>query len=231
MGNGGGKARAKAGGDGQAGRAGCPSGEHDAGLASGSGGECVGGGRVHGRECAALPGGGRQAAADGVVEDAADRHVGVWARELDSLDPVSEAIFVRLAILARHQSQRRRDVLAAGGLQHWQFKVLMALRRAGPPYTASPSQLADELGLTRGALSARLAAIEDAGWIVREQDGGDRRRVHVRLTETGNAAFERHLDREERGEAALLSALSPRQRRTLADLLRKLVLAAEDPAT
>ncbi|MFG2040341.1 MarR family winged helix-turn-helix transcriptional regulator [Dactylosporangium sp. NPDC048998] len=160
-------------------------------------------------------------------QDAADRHVGVWARELDSLDPVAEAIFVRLAILARHQAQRRRDVLAAGGLQHWQLKVLMMLRRAGPPYTASPSQLADLLGLTRGALSARLAAIEEQGWIVREQDAGDRRRVHVRLTEAGNEAFLRHVGGEERGESALLSALSPAERRTLADLLRKLVLAAE----
>src|SRR4051812_27250859 len=72
------------------------------------------------------------------VEDAADRLVEVWARELDSLDPVAEAIFVRLSILARHQTQLRRDMLAAGGLQHWQFKVLLMLRRSGPPYTVSP---------------------------------------------------------------------------------------------
>jgi hypothetical protein len=34
----------------------------------------------------------------------------------------------------------------------------------------------------------------------------------------------------ERGETALLSALTPGERRTLADLLRKLVLEAETPA-
>jgi DNA-binding MarR family transcriptional regulator len=96
-----------------------------------------------------------------------------------------------------------------------------------PPYTASPSQLADRLGLTRGALSARLAAIEEAGWIVREPDGADRRRVHVRLTEAGHAMLLEHLGGEGRGEAVLLAALSPRERRTLADLLRKMVLAAE----
>jgi DNA-binding MarR family transcriptional regulator len=117
-------------------------------------------------------------------------------------------------------------MLAAGGLQHWQFKVLLMLRRSGPPYTVSPSQLAEQLGLTRGALSARLAAIEQAGWIVREADGGDRRRVHVRLTEAGHATLLAHLGGEERGEAVLLAALNPRERRTLADLLRRMVLAA-----
>ncbi|WP_432967552.1 MarR family winged helix-turn-helix transcriptional regulator [Dactylosporangium sp. CA-233914] len=162
------------------------------------------------------------------MEDAADRHVDIWAHELAALDPVAEAIFVRLSILARHQARRRREGLAAGGLQYWQLKVLLLLRRSGPPYTLSPSELASQTGLTRGALSARLAAIEEAGWIVREPDAADRRRVHVRLTESGNATLERHLGGEERGEAALLARLSPRERRTLADLLRKMVLATAD---
>lgn len=162
--------------------------------------------------------------------DAIDEHVGVWTRELDSLDPVTEAVFARLSVLARHQQQLRRRTLAAGGLQHWQFKVLMMLRRAGPPYTLSPSALADQLGLTRGALSARLAAVEEAGWIVREQDGGDRRRVHVRLTDAGSAAFEAHIGAEETGERRLLAPLTPAERRTLADLLRKMVLATEEEA-
>ncbi|HTJ32841.1 MAG TPA: MarR family transcriptional regulator [Dactylosporangium sp.] len=163
-------------------------------------------------------------------QDTIDEQVEVWMRELDHLDPVGEAIFMRLAVLGRHQTQRRRDVLADGGLQHWQFKVLLVLRRAGPPYTESPSRLADLLGLTRGALSARLAAIEEAGWIVREADAGDRRRVHVRLTPEGNETLVRHLGEEERGEQALLAALTPAERRQLADLLRKMVLAAEGGA-
>ncbi|WP_433040078.1 MarR family winged helix-turn-helix transcriptional regulator [Dactylosporangium sp. CS-033363] len=159
------------------------------------------------------------------MEDEADRHVDVWTRELDSLDPLAEAIFVRLAILARHQQQRRREVLAAGGMQRWQFKVLLILRRNGPPYTASPSEIADHLGLTRGALSARLAAIEAAGWIVRDGDEQDRRRVHVRLTDAGHEQLLRHLGDEERGESVLLAPLSRRERQTLANLLRKMVLA------
>ncbi|WP_405877353.1 MarR family transcriptional regulator [Streptomyces sp. NBC_01136] len=159
--------------------------------------------------------------------DSVDRHVAVWSTELDWMDPVKEEIFVRLAILARLATQARRDTLDCGGLQHWQFKVLLMLRRLGPPYAASPSQLADMLGLTRGALSARLGPLEEAGLITRTHDSADRRRVEVRLTEAGYAAFEQHAVSEDKGENALLAVLSAAEKRTLADLLRKLVVAAE----
>ncbi|MGW0765692.1 MarR family winged helix-turn-helix transcriptional regulator [Streptomyces sp. NPDC002676] len=161
------------------------------------------------------------------MQDSVDRHVAVWARELDWLDPVKEAIIARLAILARHTATVRRAVLDDAGLKYWQYKVLLMLRRSGPPYESSPSRLADHLGLSRGALSARLAPIEEAGLITRTHESGDRRRVRVRLTEAGHAAFEAHAAAEGEGEGALLAALSEEEQRTLADLLRTLVLAVE----
>lgn len=162
--------------------------------------------------------------------DSVDGHVALWSRELAWMDPVKEAIFARLAILARHAAQARRETLDSDGLRHWQFKVLLMLRRSGPPYAASPSHLADLLGLTRGALSARLAPLEDAGLITRTHETADRRRVEVRLTEAGFAAFEQHAVSEEAGENALLAVLTAAEKRTLADLLRKLVVAAESGA-
>ena len=161
------------------------------------------------------------------MRDSVDRHVEVWARELDWMDPVKEAIFARLALLARHASQARRTTLDSDGLRHWQYKVLLTLRRQGPPYTASPSLLAEQLGLTRGALSARLGPLEEAGLIARTHEDPDRRRVRVRLTDAGHAAFAQQVTAEEEDELALLAALTPAERRTLADLLRKLVVAAE----
>src|SRR5215475_9498199 len=126
------------------------------------------------------------------MRDSVDQHVALWSNELDWLDPVKEAIFTRLAILARHAAQARRDTLDSEGLKHWQFKVLLMLCRLGPPHAASPSELADMLGLTRGALSARLRPLEEAGLITRAHDAADRRRVQVRLTPAGHHAFEQH---------------------------------------
>ena len=164
------------------------------------------------------------------MRDSVDRHVETWTRELGWLDPVQEAIVARIQILARHGARERRATLDAGGLRQWQFKVLLTLRRLGPPYSTSPSHLADLLGLTRGALSARLRPLEEAGWLTRETDPGDRRRVHVRLTPAGSAAFERHAATEGRGESALLTPLSPAERDQLAVLLRKLVHGLESRA-
>lgn len=161
------------------------------------------------------------------MRDWVDEHVARWARELDWLDPVQEAIFVRLGVVHRHTAQVRRDVLRDDGLGRWQFHVLMTLRRQGPPYSASPSYLADALGLTRGALSARLGPVEQAGLITRTTDRADRRRVHVQLTAAGHAAFEEYGRAGGRGEGSLLTALTADEKQVLADLLRKLVLALE----
>jgi DNA-binding MarR family transcriptional regulator len=161
------------------------------------------------------------------LRDSVDRHVELWRGEHDWLDPLTEAIFARLHTLSRHASQYRRETLAEGGLKLWQFKILLALRRLGPPYTAAPSQLADHLGLTRGALSNRLATLEEAALITRTHPGGDRRRVEVRLTDAGYAAFEKHASTESRGESELLEPLTAEERKVLADLLRKLLVNAE----
>jgi DNA-binding MarR family transcriptional regulator len=163
------------------------------------------------------------------VRDSIDRHVAVWAEELAGLDPIREAIIARLAILSRHIGQVRRNLLTESGLKHWQFKVLLKLRQAGPPYTASPSDLAEQLGLTRGALSARLGSLVAAGLVTRTRDTADQRRVHVTLTRAGYLAFERHASSEGAGEDALLLALSARERTTLANLLRKVVHSLENP--
>lgn len=166
------------------------------------------------------------------MRDKADEHVELWARELEWLDPVQEAIVVRLSVLGRHLAQARKTALAAGDLAHGQFKVLLTLRRGGAPFEASPSELADRLGLTRGALSARLRPIEEAGLIRRTgADPSDRRRVRVALTEAGKAALERHVGSEYRAESELLAALDPAERRVLADLLRRLVLRTDHSPT
>ncbi|WP_028652424.1 MarR family winged helix-turn-helix transcriptional regulator [Nocardioides halotolerans] len=160
-------------------------------------------------------------------QDSIDRHVARWRGELDYVDPVHEAIVGRLMILGRHLSGTRAVAHADTGLDRPSFKVLLALRRVGPPYVASPSELAAYLGLSRGALSARLGPLEDDRLITRALDRDDRRRVHVRLTPKGRRAFDRHARLEGRAEADLLDVLSPADQRRLADLLHELVLAVE----
>jgi hypothetical protein len=51
--------------------------------------------------------------------------------------------------------------------------------------------------------------------------------VHVRLTPAGYQAFEQHASTEEHAERELLAVLTQEEKQTLADLLRKLVVAVE----
>jgi DNA-binding MarR family transcriptional regulator len=109
----------------------------------------------------------------------------------------------------------------------WQLETLLMLRKLGSPYATSPSQLAAMLGLTRGALSIRLATLEDMGLVSRTHDTADRRRVQVSLTAAGPTALESAMNLEDASEQRMLSVLTDREKRTLADLLRKVVLGIE----
>jgi len=52
----------------------------------------------------------------------------------------------------------------------------------------------DSLALSDSALSKQFATLESAGYIAIERPLADRRRrVHVRLTDTGRSAFEGHV--------------------------------------
>ena len=161
-------------------------------------------------------------------QDSVDHHVARWAAELPWMDPLHEQVVARLMAITKHLARAREDAFADDDLGRASFKVLLALRRLGPPHEAQPSELAEQLGLSRGALSARLSPLEDDGLITRRPDPDDRRKVHVRLTAAGKRAFDKHGQHEGRDEAALIDHLSVADQRRLADLLRTLVLVIEE---
>jgi DNA-binding MarR family transcriptional regulator len=160
------------------------------------------------------------------MRDSVDDHVETWSKEL-GVDPTTEAIVARMHKITRHLSQNRTTALRSDDLNMWQFKTLLMVRRQGAPYEISPSDLARVLGLTRGALSTRLGALEQRGLLEREHGRDDRRRVTVRLTRAGHDAVESMSDKEEAGEGALLSVLTEREKATLSRLLRKLLVTIE----
>jgi hypothetical protein len=87
----------------------------------------------------------------GPRQDSVDRHVALWERELPWMDPLHEQVVARLMLLTKHLARSREAAFADDDLGRASFKVLLALRRLGSPYTAQPSELAEQLGLSRGA--------------------------------------------------------------------------------
>lgn len=117
----------------------------------------------------------------------------------------------------------RRALMNRGGLD-----VLATLRRSGPPYRLTPTRLAAELVLTTGAMTHRVDALVQAGLVRRFADPADRRSSLVGLTEQGQDAAVRAMAAHMAGEAELLSALAPADRRALAALLARLLTGIEE---
>ena len=161
------------------------------------------------------------------MRDSVDERVERLHRDFPELDPVVQAIAGRMLLIARELDRRAQAGLDQYGLELWEYKTLMDLRRRGEPYAATPPELATSLRMSPAAMTQRLDALERAGYVHREMDPRDRRRVVVTLTAEGRQAYEGSIGAQSTAEEELLATLTPAQRQHLAGMLRKLVLALE----
>lgn len=138
-------------------------------------------------------------------------------------------VLSRVTRLARHLDLARRSAFAASGLESWEFDVLSALRRSGPPYQLSPGRLLRETLVTSGTMTNRIDRLAARELVERQPDPQDRRGVQVRLTERGRSAVDAALDALLVREQELLAGLSERDASRLAGLLRVLVSPFDAP--
>jgi DNA-binding MarR family transcriptional regulator len=162
------------------------------------------------------------------MTDSVDRILAGWARERPDLDFSPVAVVTRISRVRSHLDAGVEALLADYGLTGPDFRVIVALRRDGPPHAMTQARLMAELALTSGTVSVRVDRLVDRGIVVREPSAADRRAQVVRLTAEGLRLFDelgpRHLANEDR----LLSALSTEEREVLAGLLRRLLASFEN---
>ncbi len=157
------------------------------------------------------------------MQDEVDQLVVAWGRERGDLDLAPVEVFSRISRLARHVDRVRRAAFATFGIETWEFDVLAALRRAGAPYELSPGRLLRETMVTSGTMTNRVDRLTARGFVERYPDPDDRRGVLVRLTPEGRVAVDGAFEALLAAEHELISALSARDRRQLAGLLRPLL--------
>jgi DNA-binding MarR family transcriptional regulator len=155
-----------------------------------------------------------------------DEIVAAWKRERPDVDmsPLRITMVLRRALDVFER--RRHELLSASGLTPSGLDLLSALRRSGPPYRQTPSELAKASLLTAGSISQRLARLEEAGMVARSVDPGDRRVIQVELTDKGLATIDSVLGPYMEQELKMVSSLTDRQRRDLERLLLILVQAS-----
>ena len=160
--------------------------------------------------------------------DDVDRITAAWQRERPDLDVTPLQVLSRVSRLARHLDLARRAAFHAVGLETWEFDVLAALRRAGPPYALSPGQIGSQTLVTSGTMTNRVDRLETRGLVRRERDPLDRRGVSVVLTDDGKREVDSALTDLLERERAILAALSAHEQASLATALRTLVTEFDD---
>jgi DNA-binding MarR family transcriptional regulator len=157
------------------------------------------------------------------MADQVDRLVAAWRRERPDLEVEPMEILSRVSRLARHLELARKEAFGRLGLEQWQFDVLAALRRSGPPYEMTPGELLTETLVSSGAMTHRIDQMESAGLVARQPDPDDGRVVRVRLTDKGREAVDVALGSLLDRERQLLSQLNPADQSHLSALLRELL--------
>jgi DNA-binding MarR family transcriptional regulator len=157
-----------------------------------------------------------------VEPDQVDTILEQWRRERPDVDVSAMAIIGRISRLERMIRPHLDRIFHQHQLESWEFDLLATLRRSGDPYRLTAGQLLDSMMITSGAVTNRIDRLEQRGLIGREKDPADGRRVLVALTEDGLRKIDAALPDHAANETALLQALSPKDRATLAQLLRSL---------
>lgn len=112
----------------------------------------------------------------------------------------------------------------AQALQERQVSVAewVALRHLYSRETITPGELAELIGMTRGAISKVLTKLESKEWIARASDQTDNRVQWITLTPAGQQILPQLAQLADHNDAYFFGALSPAEQATLRQLLEKL---------
>ena len=163
------------------------------------------------------------------LRDEVDDLVAAWRAQRPDLDVEPLQVLSRISRLARHLDIARRGAFADHGLESWEFDVLSALRRQGPPFQLTPGALLRATLVTSGTMTNRIDRLAAADLVRREPDPRDKRGVLVTLTGRGLAQVDAALADLLARERALLADLDSGERQHLADLMRILLAPFDAP--
>lgn len=152
-----------------------------------------------------------------------------WRVVLPDLDPSPLLVIGRISRLAVLVEVLLRPPFAAAGLASGDFDLLAALRRQDPPHELSPGALATAMLVTTGGTTKRIDRLEAQHLVARRVSTTDGRARVVALTDAGRELVDELIPIHLANEAALLAALTPTQRRQLAQLLGSLARTLEPP--
>ncbi|MET3901205.1 DNA-binding MarR family transcriptional regulator [Devosia sp. UYZn731] len=155
----------------------------------------------------------------------------MWHREWPELEAEGMALVGQLSeVVHLGATHHATPMLAQLGIKTGEFDVLATLRRSGRPYALTPTDLYAATMVSSGGMTARIDRLAALGLVVRQPNPQDRRGTLVSLTEKGLGTVNLMMPQHAANKMRLVSGLSPADRKTLAELLAKLICTV-DPAS
>jgi DNA-binding MarR family transcriptional regulator len=161
--------------------------------------------------------------------DHVDAIVEQWRRERPDLDPSAKEVTGRIIRLGALFQAAYAEAFAQLGITESDFGVLAPLRRAGPPFRLTPTELARHRMITSGGMTAAIDRLVRRGLLVREPNPADRRGSLVGLTDDGRRVIDAAMVLHTEVEHRMVAVLPPSRRDRLAADLRTLLLALDVP--
>ena len=152
------------------------------------------------------------------------------ASRYDAINPEVEGVVDRIATISKHLGRDFDETLAAHGISHGEYRMLLRLATRSSDNRMSAGDLSRALMLSSGAMTNRLDRLEAQGLVKRVRDPGDRRGVLVELTPQGEQVIDAAVTEQAAKEIGMLSVLPPKQLTTLNELLRTVLSSLERAA-
>lgn len=157
--------------------------------------------------------------------DGADAIADAWRRELPGVPVGSIGVITRVWWAAKLFGAERRRTLNRLGLDMATLDLLSTLRRSGPPYRMSPSELATACLVSRGAITQRVARAVRAGLVEKAVSASGYHARAITLTAEGHRLVESAVTGLLEYEQRLLDGMSATEQERLAGLMRGLLAA------
>jgi len=147
------------------------------------------------------------------------------AKRFPDLDPSALEVYLHLLRTGDEVFRATDAFLSSRNISQGRFTVLMLLmnRHDDCGDRRTPAELAEKAGVARATMTGLIDTLEKDGFVKREPDSQDRRMMSVNLTPKGEAFLHSFLPEHFRQTAALMSGLNETERRTLVQLLGKVL--------
>ncbi|MDB5967998.1 MAG: MarR family transcriptional regulator [Hydrocarboniphaga sp.] len=157
------------------------------------------------------------------VDDPIANELTKWEAEAPHIDHGILALLMYFTQIGQYMFTSNEEVAAQLGLGFSDVTLLGALRRLGPPYESTPTQLSRTFWITLPGMTKRLSKLAAMGLLQRKASPDDGRSVLLRLTPKGLDTLRELVAHHQPAEYYALQGLDAGERQQLLKLLGRLL--------